>query len=464
MKEEIWLEGRHAEKLLKVLVCTLIISVMNVAMFNVVLPQISQEFDLAPSQVSWIMTSYMILYAVGTVTYGKLADTIKLKNLVTFGLVLFALGSLTGLTAATYGMVILGRVLQAAGAAVVPAIAMQIPVRYFPPERRGLALGTTATGLALGAALAPIMAGVISSAGNWRMLFALSLLSLITLPFYRKYLPEDVPGGGKPSVWGGALLAGTVAFFLLTITTGSWLALLAGGVLLLLLVLHIRYATDPFIQPSLFRNKPFVMAMVLSFLVVGVMMGIPFLLPQLLADVHHLTPAMIGLLMFPGALAAAIMGRQGGKLADAKGNPYLVYLAAILLFACFAPLAVIAGFTPYWMILFLILGNVGQTFMQVGLSNTISRTLPRDQIGVGMGLFSMSNFISGAAGAAVIGKVLDGGSALRLIPLGSPESGVYSNMFVAMTLLIVLVSVLYARQFGSTRPELKPGNPERQVG
>lgn len=148
--------SQNADKLLGVLVVTLIFSVMNGTMFNVALPEIGKEFNLVPSEVSWIMTSYMVVYAVGSIVMGKLADKYRLKDLLTYGLLIFALGSLLGLLATEYWVIILGRVIQAAGASVLPATAMIIPVRYFAPEKRGRALGTSAVGLALGNALGPL--------------------------------------------------------------------------------------------------------------------------------------------------------------------------------------------------------------------------------------------------------------------------------------------------------------------
>ena len=64
---------------------------MNATMFNIVLPNISEQFQLSPSQASWIITGYMIVYAIGSVTYGKLTDRYSLKNLLTFGLLLLQL-------------------------------------------------------------------------------------------------------------------------------------------------------------------------------------------------------------------------------------------------------------------------------------------------------------------------------------------------------------------------------------
>lgn len=133
--------SQNADKLLKILVVTLIFSVMNGTMFNVALPEIGKEFNLVPSQVSWIMTSYMVVYAVGSIVMGKLADKYRLKDLLTYGLLIFALGSLIGLFASEFWIIILGRVIQAAGASVLPATAMIIPIRYFAPEKRGEHLG-----------------------------------------------------------------------------------------------------------------------------------------------------------------------------------------------------------------------------------------------------------------------------------------------------------------------------------
>ncbi|MCZ8510896.1 MFS transporter [Paenibacillus filicis] len=96
----------------------------------------------------------------------------------TFGLILFAFGSFVGMLAFDYWMVVLGRVLQASGAGVLPATAMIIPTRYFAPEKRGRALGTSAIGLALGSALGPIIAGLISNFGSWRLLFVVGAIML----------------------------------------------------------------------------------------------------------------------------------------------------------------------------------------------------------------------------------------------------------------------------------------------
>ncbi len=92
-------------------------------------------------------------------------------------------------------------------------------------------------------------------------------------------------------------------------------------------------------------------------------------------------------------------------LDDEKGNPILVYTAAALLIIGFICLSSVVGMSPVFIAIFLIFGVVGQSFMQIAMSNTVSRTLSKEHIGVGMGLFSMVTFISSAASTAAIGKL-----------------------------------------------------------
>jgi DHA2 family metal-tetracycline-proton antiporter-like MFS transporter len=133
-------EQQHRDKLILVLAFALIISVMNSTMFNMAIPTITKEFLLQPSQAGWIVTGYIIVYAIGSVMYGKLADSYKLKNLITVGLVFFAVGSIIGFTAASFKMIVAGRILQAMGASVMPATSMIIPTRYFTIEEEHLGL------------------------------------------------------------------------------------------------------------------------------------------------------------------------------------------------------------------------------------------------------------------------------------------------------------------------------------
>lgn len=445
-------ENASREKLMIVLAFTLILSSMSATMFNIVLPAISAEFRLSLSQVSWMTAIYALIYAIGSVMYGKLADVYKLKNLLTFGLGLFFVGSLVGLAAQAFWMALLGRLLQAAGASAIPAAAMIIPVRYFPPERRGRALGVSATGLAIGGALGPVVSALVAGSLNWRWLFCVPLLVLATLPFYRKYLDDRKGAGGRLDWLGGLLLAVAVALLLLAVTRGSWA--LAGGSLIsfLLFLVRIRKAAEPFVQTRLFRDPKYSTGLALAMLIMGAGYSLPFLTPQLLSDVHHLAPGWIGVAMVPAAAVSALLGRSAGKFADKKGNVLLFVLSSALLLACFALMSTWAGYSPYFVAGVLVLGNAGQMFMQLALNNTISRTLAKDQTGVGMGMVSLIGFLSSAVATSVYGKIVDAGSTASWNPLNSYRgSFAFGNIYFALLLLHLAIGAIYLLRFGSVR-------------
>lgn len=418
-------------------------------MFNIVLPDIAEQFQLSIAQVSWVTSGYLLVYAIGTVIYGKLADTYRLKNVLTFGWVLLALGSMFGLIAQTYWMVLLGRIIQAAGAAVIPAVASIIPVRYYPEEQRGRALGIAMTGMSIGSALGPVVAALVVSSLHWRWLFFMPILTLIALPYYRKFLKDESVKAGRIDWIGGGLLVGAAALLLLAITYEAWLAVIGCLALFVLFVLRIREAAEPFVPLGLIRNKGYSLGLTLAFLATGIGYSLFFLTPQLLSQVHHLDSGTAGFVMMPAAVIAAILGRRGGKLADVKGIPFLFFSASAMLLLCFGFMSSFAEQSPAIIAGFLIFGVVGQSFLYMALSNQISRTMAKEQIGIGMGLLAMSNFMAGAVSASLYGKIVDHGSSMRWNPMiTEPNAFVYSNLYLVLGIMHVCILGLYRFKLG----------------
>jgi len=436
---------------MRVMLFTAVFSAMSALTFNIVLPDIRKEFGLALPQASWLSSGYVLVYAFGSVIYGKLADRFRLKNLLTFGLLAFAVGSAVGFVSATFEQALAGRLLQAIGASVVPAAAMLLPIRYFPPERRGSAMSMTAAGLSLGTALGPVVAALLLSVAHWRWLFVPPMLVLALIPFFRKYVDDEPDGtGGGFDGLGAALLAAAVAFTLLGATYAEGWMFAAAALSLPLFVWRIRTAADPFVRPELFRNRSYVGGLMLTFLVACVANGLFFMTPVLLADVYALDSGWVGFALVPAAAASFALSRTGGRLADRRGDASLYSLAAYLLMLCFALLAALSGVAPVWAIpLSLVLGNVGQTFMQVAVANTVSKTLPKEQAGVGMGLFSMTGFIAFSLSAGVYSLLLESEAAgwNPLLPAAS-SAGPYANAYLALLLAHAGLLAFYRLRFG----------------
>jgi DHA2 family metal-tetracycline-proton antiporter-like MFS transporter len=386
--------------------------------------------------------------------YSKLSDRYRLKSLLTMGLLLLSVGSLIGLVAQNYWMVLLSRINQATGASVIPALSMVVPARYIPTERRGKVLGIMASGPALGGVLGPIASAFVSSFAHWRWLFVIPLLTLIALPLFRRYLAYEKVRSPVSMDWiGGFLLGGAVAALLLAITGGRWLLVIAAIALIMLFVVRIRSAVQPFVEPNLFFNGRYSLGIILAFLVSAIGFSIPFLTPIMLVDIYNLTPGTIGLVMIPASLTAAFLGKQGGKLADKSGNTLLFFLASLLLLSAFLLLSILIGRSLIFVAMALIVGQVGQTFIVVAMSGTVANTLAKEQAGVGMGLMAMLNFIASLVSGALISLVVDQDTQSAWNPfylLG--EGKMYSNLYLILALSYVGLILIYIIRFGYRTP------------
>jgi DHA2 family metal-tetracycline-proton antiporter-like MFS transporter len=439
------LNQSEKRKVIFLLCSVLMFSVMNGTMFMIAIPEIAQYFSLLPSQVSWVVTGYIIFYAIGALMYGKLADIYPLKRLLTIGLILFATGSLFGFFASNYFMVVLARMIQAAGAATVPALVFIAPSRYFPTEK-GKVLGIISSTMAIASGIGPVIGGFIAGAFGWQYLFIISFFVILTVPFFWYWLPEEEKQEGKVDIPGALLMGVGMASFILFITTFNVSFLITSLILLSLFTWRIMKTKYPFIRPDLFRNVPFRTTIFTSFLGIFTMFSMMFLLPLLLSEVNGLTTQSIGFVLFPGAVCAALIGGFVGRLTDRIGSRPVVYLALALMVSGFFLLSTFIGNAAWMISIVLIITYIAFPFLQTSTATLISATLPGSQIGIGMGIYNLCNFMSGAFGGAIIGKILDhnfAGWAFNPLTQAKGSAIIYSNLFVGLIILTLLNGTIF---------------------
>lgn len=425
-------------------------SVLNGTMFPVAVPDISAEFAILPSEVSWVMTGYILVFAVGSLIYGKLADIYPVKNLITTGLLLLNGGSIAGVLSIWYPVLIAARVLQAAGGAAIPALAMIVVTRYCLPDNRGRVLGFIASTVALAAGLGPIIGGFISGMFHWRYLFIAPLATMIAIPHMRRVLPDETKRNNYFDLKGAVLISGGASSLLVFVTQGNLWMMTAGLLLIIWFTLHIRRVKTPFIHPSVFRNQSFRSAVLVTFLSIGMVFGMMFMIPLMLRHLNDLSANYIGLTMFPGAMSAVLMGFIGGSLSDSKGSVFVVYLGQGFLIGGFFLLSTFAGQTPLIIALSLVVCYSGFAFLQSSLPHTVSMVLSEEHIGIGMGIYNLLFFISGAFSSAIIGRVLDMETmSFCLNPLTESVTGwIYSNILVLMAAVVIVAGIIFHRKLG----------------
>ena len=188
-------DGRNINRLqlgvLFVVGIPLFFTVLNASAVTVLLPEMGRDLAIGTASLGWLMTGYLLVYGVAIPFYGRIADLYGARRLFLFGLTVFAIGSILSAIAPNYPLLLGARLIQAVGGAAIPGLGMAIASRAFPQEKRGIVLGLISATIGVGAAVGPLLGGVMSDAFGWRSVFVITALAGLTIPFGLKILSRD---------------------------------------------------------------------------------------------------------------------------------------------------------------------------------------------------------------------------------------------------------------------------------
>ena len=445
----------NPKKLVPWIIYLIFFAVLNETVFNVSTPKIAEQFMLSPSGVSWMMTIFLVFFGIGSVIYGRLSDIFSLRRLIVIGVVIYNIGSVMGFVLqSSYPLVILSRAIQGIGASAIPALIFVVVARYFSESERGKVFGIITSTVSFGIGLGPVIGGFVSSSLHWSYLFLIPILMLIAIPFLIKALPEEPRREGSVDIIGAIMVAFTVGFFVVYLNYGEWYYLCSFLGFMVAFIFRMRIVPDPFIDPSLFKNIKFRNGVIVGFCLFSIVIGILFLIPLMLHEVHNLNTSQIGLVLFPGAISSVIFGPIAGTLADRKGNSFVVFIGLILLILSMIIMALLLSVSVIIIAVALLLTYVGFSLFQTAMINSVSQTLSESETGVGMGLFNLVATLAGAVGTALAGKILDGKwLEFSLLPSVSLPKGVsYSNILLLFSIVVILGGILYLRSFRNMKP------------
>ena len=432
---------------------------MNSSMVNVAIPVIRRDFGASEAQVGWVITAYLLLYAVGIPLYGRASDVFSLRRAFALGLVVFALGSLVCAVAPSLPLLVFGRVVQATGAAAIPALASASVAKILAPGERGMALGLIVSSVGVGAAIGPVVGGALQQLAGWQSLFYATLvLTLLLLPGAVYALPDTESSGDRSfDVPGGILLGLTAGLFLFGITQGqgagfasfsSWGSFVGATFAAVGFAWRITGARHPFVSPSLFRNRRYVAAVIVGYFSMLANVSCLVLVPLLVSQANGLSPAATGLVLTPGAIALAILSPLAGRLSDRIGFKSLIYAGlGIMLFSVLFISAFAAGGAPYLVAVGMLGVGVGFALTNSPNVNAAAAALPHEEIGVGLGIFNGLFFLGGGTGPAVVGAFLAArreANAGAIDPLYQLGAAPFSDAFLLLgvALLLALVAAL----------------------
>lgn len=417
-------------------------------MFNVVLPEIGRDFNVTAATLGWLFTAYSLVFAVSTTFYGRLGDLYGIRRFLTIGIGIFSLGSALAALALSFELLLAARIFQATGAAAIPALGTATMFRLVPAERRGTAMGYMSAVIGTGAGLGPVIGGVLAEFLSWRALFLVPGALFLMIPVLLKLLPPmEGKATGKLDVFGGALVALSLGGLLMSVTNleraGPDSPLVFGPFLvfvgvMLVLIQRIRTREDSFIPRSLLSYRNFILLGITAVGMTSAAMGSMVTLPLMLDDVQGVPVGQIGLIMLPSAMASAILGPVGGRLADRYGAvvPLRMGLGS-LVFGTFIMSSFGTSGSSITVAVLAIFFGSGMGLAGAPLLNSVSLILPTSQSGMGIGLIHMVFLMGGSFGVAIKTSIIDAriDAVDALNPLHSGSGAGFSDAF-----LVVLIT------------------------
>jgi DHA2 family metal-tetracycline-proton antiporter-like MFS transporter len=448
--------------LIGVLVSAVFVSVLNSSMVNVVIPVIGRDYGVTEAQVGWVITGYLLTYAVGIPLYGRAADVFSIRRAFMVGLIAFAAGSLICASAPSLGALVFGRIVQGAGGAAIPALSSVSVTKVLPPGERGAALGLIVSSVGIGAAVGPILGGAVGALAGWHYLFVGTLiLTAALLPAALYVLPDDSPAEARGfDLPGGILLGLAAGLFLFGITrgqvsgfgsAGSWGSFAGSALAALGFSWRIRRSAEPFVSPALFENRAYVAAVVVGYFCMLANVSALVFVPLLVSEVNGLSPGQAGVVLTPGAVALAIISPLAGRWSDRIGVRPLIFTGLVTMLLSVLSISTFgAGATPVVVSLGMLGVGAGFALANSPNINAAASALGPEEVGAGLGIFNGAFFLGGGTGPAVIGAFLAArkeADAGALNPLYALDAAAYSDAFLALTLalLISLVAALGLR-------------------
>src|SRR5213080_3662122 len=397
----------------------------------IALPNILTELHTTFFTIMWVLIGYLLITTVLTPVIGRLADIWGRKRLYNSGFVMFALGSLvSGLAQPQFhgGDLILGRVIQGIGGALLVTNSTAIVTDAFRKGQIGLGLGVNQIAGAAGFLIGPIVGGLLTEI-SWRWVFLFNVpIGIFGALWGIWRLREPVrPLERQPLDWFGSItLTIGLAGLLLGLSMLAFpilpqpvtITIFVIGIVSLALFIAIEPRIKaPLIQLRLFRSRLFALAN-LSGLLNGIARGaVLFLLIFFLQGPYGKDPLTAGLMLTPFGAAFMIVGPLSGRLSDRVGSrlltPIGLGISAVALFA----LTTINQFTPYWLIaVYMALMGGGSGFFVSPNTNAIMSSVEPHTRGAAAGILNMLNNTGAMLSIAIVFPL-----ALSKIPFGAVQ-------------------------------------------
>lgn len=319
-----------------------LIEVLDTSVANVALEYIQGSISAGKSEVTWVLTSYMVANAIVIPMSGWLSSVFGRKNYLMLSILIFTVGSLLCGTATSLSQIVFFRVLQGIGGGGLQPLSQAILMETFPPEKRGMAMSIFGIGVILGPIVGPMLGGYLTDNYSWRWVFWINLpigifayYMVKTYVFDPSYMSRRKKGDQVDAV-GLALLALGIGALQVALDKGQqddWLGsdlivhlfIIAAVSLVILVIWELRHP-NPIINLRIFKNISFATGNSIMFFGYFAFFGSLVLLPQFMQSMLGYTALQAGMVLGPGGIVTLLAMPIAGRLTEKIDSRFLLCL------------------------------------------------------------------------------------------------------------------------------------------
>ncbi len=404
---------------------------LDSAIANIALPTIARELAATDAATVWVVNSYQLAVTVCLLPAASLGESLGLKRVYGFGLVLFTVASLGCALSPSLGVLVAARLVQGVGGACMAALGGALVRAIYPRAKLGQGFALIALAVAISAALGPTLAALILSVASWPWLFLVNVpVGLVAVPLFLRVAP---PGQRRkrPLDMVGALLNAAALGLVVTgvdglggsgrgVAIGELAAGLGCGALL---VWQQSHRTVPLLPLDLLRIPLFALSVGTSICSYAAQILAYVSLPFLFQIVMHRSAVATGLLVTPWPLLVAVAAPIAGRLsarypASVLGSAGLAVLATGLLLLTAMP-AMPADWDVVWR---MGVCGIGFGFYQTPNNITLMTAGPPDRSGAASGMVAVARTVGWSLGSALVALIFGlrgGGGAVTCLYAGA---------------------------------------------
>src|SRR3954451_3842045 len=435
---------------------------------NVALPSIQQDLGASISGLEWTINGYTLSFAVLLATGGRLGDIFGRRRMFLFGVVIFALSSATAGLAANQTDLVLSRVVQGVGAALMMPATLSIITDAFPASERGKAMGMWAGISALALAVGPVVGGALTEHVSWRAIFYLNIpvaIGAVTAALFAVRESRDNTVGREVDYAGVALLTGALTALILALVEGNewgWgsteiVALLVGPAVGMAAFVAVELRVKvPMVEFRFFSDRNFLGAVVVASIVSFSMLGVFFFLALYMQDILRYSPLEAGVRFLPSTLMIVGVAPVAGRLADRFGPRWLIAGGLVIVAASLFSFSRIAVDSSYLDLLpgFMLLG-IGIALTMSRMTSAAMNAVAVEKAGIASGVLSMFRMVGGSLGVAVTGAIFQASVGTANFAQASPQDFVDAlSEAMAVSAVVALAGAVFAAM--AIRAKRKP--------